>query len=331
MATILEVAKLAKVSKSTVSRVVSNNGTVSPKSRLAVEAAIKQLGYRPNQFARGLKSNQSNLIGVVVVDISSPFYTQLLGGIQSELAEVGKEMIVASGFGQADTERKSIEAMIDRHCDGLILYLESPLEHSEQLLQNIPTLTLGGSEQPSLPKISVENKRGGYLAAKHLIDLGHHQLVHLAGLQHYSDARDRLNGFWQAVDEAGIPRNQCLVVEGEYNEQFGYKATNDLLNSGKKFTAICAGDDDIAAGCYSAIRDHKLSIPNDISIIGYDDNFHAKYMFPPLTTIAQPVAQMGELAAKQLMIAMTGKIINDQQTMEPTLIKRESAAELHQR
>ena len=326
MATILEVAKLANVSKSTVSRVVANNGTVSKEARARVEKAIAKLGYRPNSFARSLKSNVSNLIGVVVVDISSPFYSQLLGGMQEVFAKEGKEMIVASGYGNAQTESQAIQSMLDRHCDGLILYVESDLSELELANSAAPIVCLGSNFASAQNNIRVANQLGGYLAAKHLIAKGHTKLVHLAGWQRYGDARERLQGFWQAVDEANINRQHCIVLEGPYEERFGYQAMQRLLIEGADFTAVCAGDDDIAAGVYSALRHGKKRIPEDVSVIGYDDNFHAKYMYPTLTTVRQPVAEMGRLAAASIVKKLPTN--DDAIILEPTLIERDSVAQL---
>ncbi len=305
MATIIQVSQLSGVSKSTVSRVVAGNGSVSPKTRQKVEAAIAELGYRPNNVARSLKNNRSDMIGVVVVDISSPFYAQLLKGVQNVFQSLNKDLIVASGFGQKDKEIKAVSSLLDRRCDGLILFLESDIG-ADELAQldhtGIPVVLIGRENIPfPCSSVRVDNEHGGYMAAKHLIDMGHESLVHLAGPQYFRDGRARLQGFWRAIDEAGISRNQCHVVYGDYSDESGYELTKTLLKQKVVFTGLCSGDDDMAAGAYQALREEGKRIPEDVSVIGYDDNFHARLMYPPLTTIRQPIIEMGHTAADMLV------------------------------
>jgi len=329
MVTIRDVSALAHVSKSTVSRVVANNGAVSPSARKRVEEAIRVLGYRPNQSARNLKQQKSNTLGVVVVDLASPFYSQILGGVQQTAEANGKHMVVTSGHGDKEAELAAVQSLLDRQCDGLLVFIENdfPAEvFNVRKNQSCPVVALG-REVPQLAKSSVrvDNYRGGYLAAKHLVEAGHKHIAHLAGPNEYEDARLRKQGFLDAMEEGGIPKSQYRILTGEYTERAGYELTRKLFAEPNALTAICSGDDDMAAGVYSALRDLNIAIPNQVSVVGYDDNFHARHLYPSLTTVRQPIVQMGEIAVELLLKTLQQPDLTPQQiVLMPELIQRDS-------
>lgn len=327
MATIIDVAKLANVSKSTVSRVLTDTGSVSDLARKRVLIAIKQLDYRNNKFARGYRRNCSNTIGVVLVDMTSAYFCSLLEGIQEVFAEQGMSVLVASGYGVKEKEIHAIKSLMQRRCDGLITYLENSVDATDLSMTErftTPLITIGPSSAfQAQASVEIDNHSGGYLAAKSLLEAGHKKIVHLAGLACYQDACKRLIGFEQAMKEYGI--DDYYVVRGKYEDQFGYSATQLLLKNGIEFSAICAGDDDIAAGVYLALREANLSIPDQISVIGYDDNFHAKHLYPPLSTIKQPSREMGEIAAKLLLDQLDNKQAIDKcLKITPSFVSRSS-------
>ncbi|MDG9666627.1 LacI family transcriptional regulator [Hahella sp. CR1] len=334
MPTIIDVSELAHVSKSTVSRVVSNKGSVSPAARKRVEDAIRKLGYRPNHFARGLKSNKSDIIGVVVVNLASPFYAQMLSGVQDYISGSDKHLVVTSGYGDLDREVAVINSLLDRRCDGLLLYVENevPLERLAGVHPgNYPIVTMGRM-LPGISKWSarVDNLHGGYLAARYLLEKGHRRIAHLMGPESYLDARLRRDGFLRAMAEHGLTERDYLILSGPYEETFGYQATLRLLDGGARFTAICAGDDDMAAGVYQALRERGVSVPEQISVVGYDDNFHAKLMCPALTTVRQDVMEMGEAAVKLLIERLENPTMAEKHVvLEPKLIERDSVRDLN--
>ena len=329
MVTIKQVSALSGVSKSTVSRVIANNGAVSKKAREKVDAAIIELGYRPNSFARSLKSNKSNVVGVVVVNMGSAFYADVLGGIQKAFIDSDKQLMVSSGFGDKQIEFDAISSLIDRQCDGLLLYIEGDFDKAElkQLCnRDIPIVLMGRDGTAfGYNSVQVDNQSGGYVATNTLIEAGRRKIVHLAGPQYLVDARDRLNSFWQAIKDAGIDKQQCCAIVGSYTEQFGYQATKTLLEQGTDFDAICAGDDDIAAGVYMALREAGIKIPDDIAVVGYDDNFHARHMNPPLTSMRQPIEEIGLQAGTLLLKMMQGEQSdNINKVLDATLVQRGS-------
>ncbi|WP_434340578.1 LacI family DNA-binding transcriptional regulator [Motilimonas cestriensis] len=329
MTSISDVAKRAGVSKSTVSRVLNPGSSVSQKTRSIVEQAISELNFHPNGFAQGLKSNKSGMIGVVLIDISSPYYAMLLGGVQRRLVGKEKEILTTSSFGDKVTEANAILSFKAHQCDGLIVYLENnptPETISKLNYNQTPIVTLGISA-PALSNNSVlvDNEYGGYLAAQHLLEHGHKKILMLAGLTRYPDAVKRKLGFIKAMDEAGVDQSNYEIIHGEFSEDFGYTEVKKLLGFNCNFTAICAGDDDIAAGVLLALREARVRVPEDISVIGYDDNFHAKHTYPALTTVRQPISALGETATDLLFEVMADPAkVGKDIILKPELVVRDS-------
>jgi LacI family transcriptional regulator len=329
MATITDVSKRAGVSRSTVSRVVADNGYVSEEKRQAILEAIAELGYRPNTMARGLRSNRSDIIGGVVVNVSSPFYAQMVGGTQMACRAAGKSLLVTSGHAEIEAESRAIIELLDRACDGLILYLENPIRADVlEILRKsgVPVVTIGGDDCPvARARITIDNFTGAREGMRHLLALGHRRIAHLSGGLIYRDSRERLRGIEAALGEYGMGLSDIRIEYGEFEERFGFAGTEALLGSGKEFTAIFAGDDDIAAGALLALKRHGKRVPEDVSLIGFDDNFHARHLTPALTTVRQPVGEAGQLAANLLLQLLAGETLEHTEITVPTqLVVRES-------
>ncbi len=330
MPTITDVSRKAGVSRSTVSRLIAGNGYVSETARKAVEAAILELGYRPNTMARGLRSNRSDIIGAVVVEVASPFYAQMVGGMQKGARASGKSVLVASGYADRDEEAHAIIELLDRACDGLILYLENPLR--DDVIEMIrtshtPVVTIGGDECPvATVTIHIDNFSGARDAMKLLLDEGHRAISYLSGGLMYRDTHERLRGIAAALKQRGLRLEDIHVEHGEFAESFGLAATERLLASGRPVTAIFAGDDDVAAGALLALKQAKKRVPEDISLIGFDDNFHARHLTPGLTTVRQPVDAIGRMAAELLAAILRGETPEATEITIPTeLVVRRSA------
>lgn len=331
MVTIKDVSTRAGVSKSTVSRFIADNGYVSEEKRKAIEQAIKELNYRPNTMARGLRSNRSDIVGLVVVDVASPFYAQLAGGVQTACRVAGKSLLVTSGYAEPQSESRAIMELVDRSCDGLILYLENPLDDKvTDLLRKaqLPVVVIGHEQyEVAQANISVDNEAGAYQSMKMLLEKGHRQIAHFSGPLNYRDARDRLQGVRRALAGFGLTEDDIYLRHGIFSDEFGYDATTELVQSGKRFTAILAGDDDIAAGCMLALKQAGLAVPQQVSVIGFDDNFHARHMTPSLTTNRQPIEQVGQVAVETLLKLLKKRPIGQTSLVFPTeLIERESVA-----
>ena len=305
MATIDDVSKRAGVSRSTVSRVVADNGYVSEEKRRAIQKAIAELGYRPNTLAQALRSNRSNMIGAVVVDVGTPYFANMVYGLQRATRKAGKALLVSSGYADQDEEARAIIELVDRSCDGIVLYLERPLrpDVAEILRQaRIPVVTIGRKDDAvARGAVTLDNFGGARAAMNFLIEQGHRRIVHLSGQADFGDTVARLEGIAAALAEHGMSMADITVVNGIFHQDFGYSATMDLLDQGHDFTAIFAADDDMAAGVLLALRHAGKSVPSDVSVIGFDDAFHARHLWPPLTTIRQPIDEIGETAADLLL------------------------------
>lgn len=305
MATIDDVSKRAGVSRSTVSRVVADNGYVSEEKRRAIQKAIAELGYRPNTLAQALRSNRSNMIGAVVVDVGTPYFANMVYGLQRATRKAGKALLVSSGYADQDEEARAIIELVDRACDGIVLYLERPLrpDVAEILRQaRIPVVTIGRKDDAvARGAVTLDNFGGARAAMNFLIEQGHRRIVHLSGQADFGDTVARLEGIAAALAEHGMSMADITVVNGIFHQDFGYSATMDLLDQGHDFTAIFAADDDMAAGVLLALRHAGKAVPDDVSVIGFDDAFHARHLWPPLTTIRQPIDEIGETAADLLL------------------------------
>ena len=326
--TIQDIADEANVSISTVSRVLNETAPVRESKRVAVLAAIERLDYRPNTFAQGLAGGQSFTIGVLTQEISSPFYDAILHGTLNGLRGSGYSPLIADGHRHTEQEQKAISTLFSRQVDGLIII--HPMNESEYL-QEISAerpIVVFGRAIPSMYTIIINDFEGGYNATKHLIDLGHRKIAHIAGIMSHSDSVERLNGYEQALRDAGLSVHESLIVEGQFTEQSGVMAVEMLLTRGLTFSALFAGNDQMAYGARLALHRHGLRVPEDVSIIGYDDQHGSAYTIPPLTTMHQPAAVIGKMAATSLLRLLKGEELQPVQ-LSAELIIRESTSRVH--
>lgn len=331
MVTITDVSRRAGVSRSTVSRVVAGNGYVSEANRKAIEAAIAELGYRPNTMAQALRSNRTNVIGAVMVDIGTPYFANIIYGVQRAIRPAGKSLMVSSGYADQDHEARAIIEMVDRSCDGIVLYLERPMRaDAAQILRKarIPVVSVGHDHfDLSGGRVLLDNFEGARAAMRHLLEHGHREIVYLSGDPTIGDAIDRLEGVRAALAETGRTLDDIEVISGLFHENFGLTAGRELLARRRDFTAVFAGADVIAAGFYLALGEAGLSIPQDISVIGFDDAYHAQFMSPPLTTIRQEPDHLGQQAAGHLLSLLADPKAGPLQSLARTsLVVRSSVA-----
>ena len=329
MATIYQVSELAGVSLATVSRVMNNNARVSDATRAKVMAAMDQLGYRPNSIAQSLASNCSNSVGVLVSQLDGPYYGPMMAEIESALRATNKHVIIAVGHSVAEQEIDSVEFLLGRGCDALILDVEAVSDdYLIELSQGATPIVLINRFIPRLANncISLDNELGGYLATKQLLQQGHTQLAYMAGPMWKSDAKDRYNGHLRAMAEHSLSFNPALLAEGDFQDSSGSACMQQLLAKGLPFTALVCANDEMAAGAMEVARAHGLNVPQDLSIVGFDNLILARYIYPKLTTIDYPIGEMGRMAARWVL-----KHIYQQQALtlknvfEPALVCRESA------
>lgn len=333
MFTIKDVAKRADVSISTVSRVINNPKIVTPEKYERVMRAMKELGYRPNSFAQSLVTKRSNAVGIIVNNLSSPYFGKLMEGIETTFHQSNMHSIIFSAFGKIDVERKGIDFLLNQRCDALLLNLEAIsddeiLEIAKQA--EVPIVLVGRYiKELSDSCVYFDNKIGGEIATQHLIDNNHTEIALISALSGYRDARQRFDGMKNAMKKAGLKFNEKLLVESGFEDEQAYIATKELLRRNEKFTAIIAGDDEIAAGAIKALRDEGIKTPEEISIVGFDDIPFAKHFYPALTTVRQPTVPMG-YAAAELVMNQLKKIESDNVIKKylPELIKRDSVIKL---
>ncbi|TYK66409.1 LacI family DNA-binding transcriptional regulator [Colwellia echini] len=328
MATIYEVSTLAGVSLATVSRVINNNSRVSDKTRQKVTDAMAELDYRPNSIAQSLASNRTNSVGILVSELHGPFFGQMMAGIESELRLSGKHVIITTGHSEEEREKDGIEFLISRNCDAIILHVEAV--NDEYLIElckgNTPVYLMSRYVAAiSENCISLNNELGGYLATKSIIEQGHSAIAYIAGPQFKSDAKCRLAGHKRALTEYNIPFSDTLYFEGDFKETGGCDGLEHFINSNKPFTALICANDEMASGAITYAREQGFSLPDELSIIGFDNIIFSQHTYPKLTTIDNPVNLMGHMAAK-LVLKNTykQKNINITHSFEPTLITRDS-------
>ena len=328
MATIYEVAALAGVSLSSVSRVMNNHPHVSEKTKIIVNAAMKELGYRPNSVARSLASKRSDCIGILVSELHGPFYGDMLSGIESELRTAGKHAIITAGHSDEATEKAGIDFLIDRNCDAIILLVDALSDdYLIKLSKGSTPIVVINRHITEIDKncFYLDNFLGGYLATKHILEYGHKDIAYISGPLMKQDTTDRLNGHKKALTEFGIEFNEELFYVGTYLIESGKEGVNHLLKKQLPFTAIICANDEMASGAMKNIRDNDMTIPDDCSIIGFDNSFFTEYLHPQLTTVNYPIKDMAKMSALWILknIYNNNKLIIKNE-FTPTLVSRES-------
>lgn len=319
------VAQTAGVSMSTVSRVLSGTVAVSAHKRQAVEKAITELNFVPSPVARSLASGRSMTIGVITQAIDSPFYGLALRGIEDEFRPVGYMPLFVSARWNAIEEVRCIEALRARRVDGIIVLTGRLTDQALiECARTIPTVATGRNlSAPGLYCMSFDNYSGGLQATQFLINAGHNKIVHIAGEAGQPNAIERERGYRAALEAAGIAFDPNLVVPGDFNEASGMLAVDRLLSDRIPFTAIFAANDQMAYGAALSLRRHGLRVPDDVSLVGFDDLPGSQYASPPLTTVRQPAYELGHLAASAMI-----QLLNDASPtceLPPlTLVTRES-------
>ncbi len=325
--TLEQVARHAGVSPSTVSRILNGTAVVSDDKKQAVQDAIRTLGFVPNPVARGLAGGRTLSIGVVTQAIDSPFYGAALRGIEDTLGAAGYSPLFVSGHWQAEEEARCIEVLRARRVDGLIV-LTGRLSDSalRALARQLPVVVTGRTlKAPNLVSLDFDDALGARLAAEHLLALGHRRIAFIGGDPVHPDARARESGFRDALGRAGLPVDPALVETGGYQEEGGRLAVERLLEGGHRFTAILAANDQMAFGAALALHRRRLRVPDQISLVGFDDLASASYSIPPLTTVHQPVSDLGRAAAAAMLALLAGER-PAAELPAPRLVVRESTA-----
>ncbi|MFZ8199741.1 LacI family DNA-binding transcriptional regulator [Alteromonas portus] len=327
MPTIYQVAERAGVSLSTVSRVLNGKASVNKVLKERVDKAVKELNYRPNSVARSLANSRTDSIGVLVPELNAPFFGDLMQAVESTLRAADKHVIISVGQNCVETEKDAVEFLISRNCDALIMHAEALSdEYLLELNQSKLPVALVNRQVKGLPEActSLDNEKGGYLATRHLLELGHKDIAYISGPKDKSDASLRLQGHKRALSEAGLPVDPQLIFNGDYSEEDGKVGLLELMARDIPFTALVCANDWMASGALSCARDLGMSLPQDLSIVGFDDVVFAHHVFPRLTTVSNPIAEMAEMSAKYILNKVYGQANEVQHYFEPSLVVRES-------
>lgn len=301
--TILEVAKLAGVSPSTVSRVVNGTAGVNKMKRQAVEAAIRELNFRPNPSARSLKTGSTTQVGVVVQDLESPFFTRILRGIEVGLQHSGNVPIIVSGHWNASEEAARIRLLVERRITGLIVVAGHLSDAELMEFARIQPVAVAGRELhgDNIAANWADQDEAGFLATTHLLANGHRHVGFIAGPPTQFDAVQRYAGYRRAHQEFGLPITPALYAQGDFTETGGLLAMNRLLDGATPFSAVFAANDQSAYGARVALHRRGVRVPDDISLVAVDDMPASAFMTPALTTVRQPLFEIGQYSAVGLL------------------------------
>lgn len=326
--TIKHVAHAAHVSHTTVSRVFHQDPRISKATRTRVLEAAKKLNYRPNIMARGLVKRQTFLIGLVVPDILSSFFLEIIQGIEEVINKKGYSIILCTSEDDIPREQNHVMSLLNKGVDGLIIcpVYGSDIAEMDQLIDEEDKHVVYLARSIKNVKgffVGVNDTQIGFQATEHLIKLGHRRIAHLAGDSHFTQSQQRQQGFLEAVHKFGIDRKETLIIPSRYTIEAGYKSTRKLLSNSFQPTAVYAVSDVTAIGAIQAIRESGLKVPKDIAVVGTDDLQIASLIEIPLTTVAQPKRQMGATAAQILINSIEG-LEAENVELETQLIVRES-------
>ncbi|MGD0248668.1 MAG: LacI family DNA-binding transcriptional regulator [Candidatus Limnocylindrales bacterium] len=310
MSTLNDVAKLAGVSTMTVSRVVNGSGYTSPEAQARVKRAIAELGYMPNGLARQLRSKRTKTIALVVTDIRNPFFTTIASGVEDTARARGYAVMFCNTYESDVEEAEYVRVLIERRVDGVLLVPAIGADKSLLLLQQhgMPTVILDRHlSGADADEVRADSKAGAYDAVRHLTDLGHRRIAILAGPAGVSTSTDRVAGYREALLEA-CPAGDCgQILFGEFNENSGYSMTREVLEAEPRQTAIFATNNFIAFGALRALREAGLRIPEDMSMVVFDDLPPGWVMDPFLTVVSQPAYEIGTQAAQLLLERLAGE------------------------
>ena len=325
--TIVDIAEAAGVSPSTVSRVLHDDPRITEPTAERVRRAVAELGYRANLGAQELVQGRSMAIGVLVHHFASPYFGEILAGIENALEGSGHHLLVASSSATLTREQPALDLLVRRRVDGVIL-VHSSIPDAELLRTavDVPIFCIG-RVSPADPACSlvIDNRTAARRLVEHLIALGHRRIAHITGEPHSVDARARLHGYEDALRAAGIGPDARLIAEGTFVVDAGYRGVEALFAAGVEFTGLFVANDSMAPSALLALARHGLEVPRDVSVVGFDDDPQSSWLRPPLTTMRQRLSEIGGAAAISLLRVLDGDA-PDAPAIVPQLVVRESTA-----
>jgi LacI family transcriptional regulator len=328
-----QVAQKAGVSISTVSHVINNTRVVSDDVRKRVLGIIAEMRYVPSALARSLKNDKTNTIGVLVPNSSNPYFAELIRWMEDAAFELGYNIILCNAHGGGQKQTAYLRLLMEKRIDGLILVASGADDERDLLLrhESVPIIQL----ERALPGLGADlilacQEEGAYLATRHLIELGHRAIACVSGPSDLPRSRERVGGFLRAMDEAGLAVPEAAMVHAEFTSAGGYAAFGKLLAQPDMPTAVFVTSDLMALGGLCAAGSAGVRVPDQLSVVGYDDIGGACYAAPPLTTIAPPKREMARLAIHQLIERIRGGHAPLRSVaLASSLVVRASTAPLH--
>lgn len=330
--TIKDIARIAEVSTTTVSKIInSKDGNISDATRQKVLKIMEEYNYTPNKIAQSLVTKKTNTIGLIIPDIRNPFFPELARGAEDKANEEGYNLIFCNTDDDIEKEEKYINMLVEKMVDGIVFTASSKKHTGFESFKKFPVPIVLVDRDIDFDgiqgKVIVDNFMGGYEAGKHLLKLGHTEIVFLSGPLKSNTSRNRLNGYKKALEEFNVAFKEECIIEGYYRSEWGYEAAIDLLDSGREFTALFCANDLIAIGAIKALKEKNIKIPQEISIVGFDDIYMARLIDPELTTIKQPNYEMGYKSVEILINILEGKQENNKNiNLKPKLVIRKSTS-----
>ena len=328
----VEVSRRAGVSTATVSRVLNTPDVVDKKTLQLVRAAIRDLDYRPNVVARGLASKSSKTIGVVINQFSSSYYGRMLQGAEDTLTGLKFKTIVESSKESAEGELRAVSSLLDRQCEGIVLHSDMLSDAQlRDLLFKQPKIVLMNRLLEGFENrcVYLDNVRGGSVAADYLFDKGHREIAVVTGPEKFFESEDRLKGFTAQLARRGIALNPAHIIKGDFGARSGRAAMESIRAKGQNVTAVFCMNDEMAAGAIDFCLEHGICVPKTLSILGFDDHEMSRFLHPKLTTVRQPLAEIGSAAGSLAHALARGTDHSEnKKVFEAEVVERASVMEI---
>ncbi|MDN3679824.1 HTH-type transcriptional repressor PurR [Vibrio tapetis subsp. quintayensis] len=334
MATIKDVARIAGVSTTTVSHVINKTRFVAEATQERVNKAVEELNYAPSAVARSLKCNTTRTIGMLVTQSTNPFFAEVVDGVESYCYRQGYTLILCNTGGIYEKQRDYIRMLAEKRVDGILVMCSDLTEELRRMLDShadIPKVIMDwGPESSHADKIIDNSEEGGYLATKYLIDHGHTNIACLSGHLDKLACIERIAGYKRALTEADINFNDNLVIEGNFECDMAVVAADKIIAMEQRPTAVFCFNDTMALGLLSRLQEKGIRVPEDVSVIGYDNIEMSGYFSPPLTTVHQPKRRVGKTAFEILLERIKDKE-HDKRVFEmhPEIVERQSVKKLN--